>query len=244
MLNLKNQYQISTSSKRLLRTWLRPKCTVVQKMENTTGYYKTFSDGFTDWKKPDDFSGLRRRVWILNFILFTVLIIGLVACSPSKILAKATSDIQQNAQSSLERFALIEQETVSTAPNLSLITKEAVGGQKDQNEILELTRQVHLTLPAVEDQTPYWANLLQYAVIAAIVIGVAWILWYTGIGTIFKRLIGFIPQLKRREADLAADALDDSDTTGIREWVAARRASDQEFDRAFQEAKRKRSKDP
>ena len=244
MLNLKNQSPISTSSKRLLRIWLRRKCTAVQKMESKTGYSKTFSDGFTDWKKPNDFSGLRRRVWILNFILFALLIIGLVACSPSKILAEAASSIQQNSQSSLERFTLIEQEASAATPNILLIVEEAVGGQKDQNEILELTRQIHITLPAVEDQTPYWANLLQYIAIALIFIAVAWILWYTGIGSIIKRLFGFIPRPKRREADLAVDVLEDGNTTGIREWVAARRASDQEFDRAFKEAKRKRSKDP
>ena len=209
-----------------------------------TGYSKTFSDGLTDWKKPDDFSGLRRRVWILNLLLFTVLIIGLVACSPSKRLAKATSDIQQNSQSSLERFTLIEQEASTATPNILLIIEEAVGGQKDQNEILELTRQIHLTLPAVEDQTPYWANLLQYIAIALIFIAVAWILWYTGIGSVIKRLIGFIPRRKRREADLAADVLNDGDDTSFREWIAARRASDQEFDRAFKETKRKRLENP
>ena len=206
-----------------------------------TGYFKTFSDGLTDWKKPDDFGNLGRRVWVLNIVLLILLIIGFVACSPSKRLAKAASNIQQNAQSSLERFTLIEQETSTSAPNILLIAEESVGGQKDQNEILELTRQVHLTLPAVEDQTPYWANLLQYGAIALILIAVAWILWYTGIGSVIKRLIGFIPRPKRREADLAADVLEDGDTTSFREWIAARRARDQEFDRAFKEAKRKRS---
>lgn len=209
-----------------------------------TGYYKTFSDGLNAWKQPDDFSNLERRVWILNAILITIFVVGLLACSPTKRLAQATSDIQQNAQSSLDRFTLIEEQTKTTQPDFPLIRSKAVGGQKEQSAILDLTQEIHETLPAVEDQTPYWANLLQYGAIALILIAVAWILWYTGIGSVIKRLIGFIPRPKRREADLAADVLDDGDTTSFREWIAARRASDQEFDRAFKEAKRQRSKSP
>tara|TARA_Y100001973_G_scaffold106509_1_gene184881 strand:+ start:1086 stop:1604 length:519 start_codon:yes stop_codon:yes gene_type:complete len=140
----------------------------------------------------------------------------------------------------LSRFILIGEEAAAPAPDLALIQHEAVGGQGEQETILSLTQDVHTVLPHVQDKTPYWANLLQYMAIAVIVVAVFLILWYTGIGSLMKRLIGFVPKPKRREADLAASVLDDASPTTMREWIATRRATDPEFDYAFKEAKRKR----
>ncbi len=114
-----------------------------------------------------------------------------------------------------------------------------MGGQGEQDYILSMTRQVHEALPSVEDQVPAWMNTLQYGIIVVGIVAVAWILWYTGIGSIIKRLLGFIPKAKRREADLATMVLDKNNPATIREFIAARRASDPEFDKAYERAHRK-----
>jgi len=229
----------SRNSNLLRRTCLRLRYLGRQKIWNTKESTKTSYDGLIDLK-PNEYKVLLHRLQIANTIVLIILIFVIVGCSATEKLAKTTSEIQTNAQSSLTRFNTIQNETQTEAPNLLLISEESVGGQREQQSIIDLTQVIHKTLPAVEDQTPYWANLLQYGAIAAIVLGVAWILWYTGIGSILKRLVGFIPQPKKREASLVASVLDTSSETGLREYVAAKRASDPEFDRAFKKAKQER----
>jgi len=179
---------------------------------------------------------LARR--IATIVLIAIVVFALFACSPTKRIAKATTEINEAATSSKTRFATINDEATNASPNIPLIKQEAVGGIQEQDYILSLTHQVHQSLTSVEDQVPAWMNTLQYGIIVAGLIAVAWILWYTGIGSLIKGLLGFIPKAKRREANLAARVLDDNNPATMRELIAARRASDPEFDKAYEKAHR------
>jgi hypothetical protein len=79
--------------------------------------------------------------------------------------------------------------------------------------------------------------MLTYGLIALSVIGVVAILWMTGLGTFIKRLLAaagmFIPAGERREANIAAKALNDDSDVTLREWIAVRRAQDPMFDAAY-----------
>lgn len=207
------------------------------------GFFKTYFEDSTGLRPHEDpFDVLERRLIVLAILLLFVAI-AFGGCSPTTRIAKATTGITEAASSSKNRFAVIESEASAQAPNLPLIQTEAVGGKQEQSHILSLTGSIQEALPSVEDQVPPWMNLIQYGIIVAGILGVAWILWYTGIGSLIKGLLGFIPKAKRREADLASMMLDEKSPVTVREFIAARRASDQEFDKAYAAAHRKRSKE-
>lgn len=163
-----------------------------------------------------------------------LVVLLLAGCSPSRQIATAATDINEKAASSRDRFAVIEAEATAPTPNLPLIAEQAVGGQEEQKEILLLTGHIHKVLPGVEDKVPEWVYLLEYIAIGLSILAVAWILWNTGIGTLIKRLIGFIPPPKRRDAVMARSMLDPGSPVTVREYVAARRAEDPEFNRAYE----------
>ena len=77
-------------------------------------------------------------------------------------------------------------------------------------------------------------------------IGVVALLWMTGLGAFVKRLLAavglMIPAAERREANLAAKALDADNDVSVREWIAARRAADPMFDAAYRREARDRKK--
>ena len=204
-------------------------------------FFKTFFADLTGSKTNEDpLYVLERRLITLSILLiFAAIIFG--GCSPTTKIAKATTSITEAASSSKNRFAVIQAEASSQTPNLPLIETEAVGGSEEQSHILSLTGSIQEALPSVEDHVPPWMNLIQYGIIVAGILGIAWILWYTGIGSLIKGLLGFIPKAKRREADLASMMLDEKSPVTVREFIAARRASDQEFDKAYAAAHRKRS---
>jgi hypothetical protein len=76
------------------------------------------------------------------------------------------------------------------------------------------------------------------------IMGVIALLWMTGAGAFVRQLLasvaGLIPRRQRREADLAVKVMDDTTPEGIREYIAARRASDPVFDAAYSRAARER----
>jgi hypothetical protein len=77
--------------------------------------------------------------------------------------------------------------------------------------------------------------------VALAVVGVAVILWTTGIGALVKRALWsfglLLPRSAVSDADLARSMLDPSRPEGAREYVAARRASDPAFEAAWRKGK-------
>jgi hypothetical protein len=98
---------------------------------------------------------------------------------------------------------------------------------------------IHKALPGVEDQTPWWAALLGWMAAAAALVAVAAILWQTGIGAAIRVALGWIPRPSLRDAALARDVMETSNPATIREYIAAKRASDPVWEAAW-----KRTEEP
>jgi hypothetical protein len=118
-----------------------------------------------------------------------------------------------------------------------LNTQDIVVAHKYARNILGESEDIAGILGNIKDSTPWWADLLSYGFIAAAILGVCVLLWYTGIGTLIKKVVYslglFIPEKKIQQAKLLAEAKDESDPTTIREAIAAFRAGDPAFDAAY-----------
>ena len=109
--------------------------------------------------------------------------------------------------------------------------------------IYTLAQAIHKEIPSIEDKVPQWLITLEWAIIAVVAVAAVVILWQTGIGQAIRVALGWIPRAKRQDAELAADMLDPHHKENAREYIAARRASDPEFNSAFTKARAARKKD-
>ena len=161
-------------------------------------------------------------------------------CSSSSYIADASQEVRRNAESSQRRFVWIA-DNPTDAPR---VAKVAEGGIGEQQSIIAASEGIVRALPGVKDVTPYWASLLSWGLIALSIIGVIALLWMTGVGSFLRQILatvtGLIPRRQRREADLAVKVMDEGSSEGIREYIAARRASDPMFDAAYSRAVRER----
>ena len=164
-----------------------------------------------------------------------------VSCSDARRIADASGVIRSNASESKARFERIEANADSNPP---AVKADAKAGKREQVAILAASEEIVRALPGVKDVTPWWASLLSWGLIALSVIGVVALLWMTGIGSFLRQLLasvgGMIPRRQRREADLAVKVMDEGSPEGIREYIAARRASDPMFDAAYSKAAKDR----
>ena len=55
----------------------------------------------------------------------------------------------------------------------------------------------------------------------------------TGLGTVIRLAVGWLPSRKVNEAKLAVSALNDTDPVTMREYIAAKRSSDPMFNAAW-----------
>jgi outer membrane murein-binding lipoprotein Lpp len=110
------------------------------------------------------------------------------------------------------------------------------------DRIYDLAAGIHDQLPGLEDRTPAWMETLVWVAVAVVAVAVCVMLWQTGLGQAIRVAIGWIPRKKERDADLAYRMLDEKSPEDAREYVAARRASDPEFDAAWRRIHKKESK--
>ena len=166
-----------------------------------------------------------------------------VSCSDTQRIADASGVIRANASESKARFERIEANADINPP---AVKADAKAGKREQVAILAASEEIVRALPGVKDVTPWWASLLSWGLIALSVVGVVALLWMTGLGAFVKRLLAavglMIPAAERREANLAAKAIDYGSDVSVREWIAARRASDPMFDAAYRRERRDRKK--
>lgn len=179
---------------------------------------------------------------LLTSVAVLILAIG-VSCSDTQRIADASGVIRSNASESKARFERIEANADTDPP---AVKADAKAGKREQVAILAASEDIVRALPGVKDVTPWWASLLSWGLIALSVIGVVALLWMTGLGAFVKRLLAavglMIPAAERREANLAAKAIDYGSDVSVREWIAARRASDPMFDAAYRRERRDRKK--
>jgi len=162
--------------------------------------------------------------WTQGLILLAVLTAG---CSATKEIASSASVASSAAHSIYERSVFIT--THSAQPE---IVAAAVTIKADAEIILNETRQISIAVSGVKDIVPFWATLLQWGLGAVVSVALVALLWQTGLGTLIRVAIGWIPRRVQNEADLAGKMLGDDPATA-REFVAAKRASDPLFAAAW-----------
>lgn len=145
-------------------------------------------------------------------------------CSSTQRISERTNDIQDEAKLLLDH---------GRKSNDAVVISGAI-------RIDELAADIHEQLPGTQDRVPAWMSLAGWIAIAVISVAVVIVLWQTGIGTAIRVAIGWLPRRKVVDAELASGMLDPSDPENAREYVAARRASDPEFDAAWRRIKRKK----
>jgi hypothetical protein len=152
------------------------------------------------------------------------LIVFAIGCSPVERIAGNTNVIRQDAQALIDHGnAIKDAEVVDRATRI------------DEN-----AADIHVQLTKVQDITPAWLSTLKWWGIAVAVAGIAFLVWNSGIGTAIRVAVGWLPRRKVAQAELAVDMLDPDRPEGEREYVAAMRAQDPEFDAAFRKAQTRR----
>jgi hypothetical protein len=155
---------------------------------------------------------------------WAVLVVALAGCSPVERIAGNTNVIRQDAQALIDHGnAIKDAEVVDRATRI------------DEN-----AADIHVQLTKVQDITPAWLSTLKWWGVAVAVGGIAFLVWQSGIGTAVRVAVGWLPRRKVTQAELAVDMLDPDRPEGEREYVAAMRAQDPEFDAAFRKAQTRR----
>jgi hypothetical protein len=155
---------------------------------------------------------------------WAVVVVVLAGCSPVERIAGNTNVIRQDAQALIDHGnAIKDAEVVDRATRI------------DEN-----AADIHVQLTKVQDITPAWLSTLKWWGIAVAVSGIAFLVWQSGIGTAVRVAVGWLPRRKVTQAELAVDMLDPDRPEGEREYVAAMRAQDPEFDAAFRKAQTRR----
>lgn len=159
-----------------------------------------------------------------NVSKLCLLAIALAGCSQVERIAGNTNVIRQDAQALIDHGnAIQDAEVVDRATRI------------DEN-----ASDIHVQLTKVQDITPAWLSTLKWWGIAVAVGGIAFLVWQSGIGTAIRVAVGWLPRRKVAQAELAVDMLDPDRPEGEREYVAAMRAQDPEFDAAFRKAQTRR----
>ncbi len=149
----------------------------------------------------------------------------LVGCNPLARVSRNTTAIQAESQALIDHGKAVgDQEVVTRAETIH-----------------DLAVDIHGQLPHLENKTPAWLETVWWVAAAVVVIGICVLLWQTGLGTVIRVAIGWLPRRKVQDAALASGMLDPSKPEDAREYVAARRASDPEFDAAWRRIHKKGS---
>jgi len=147
----------------------------------------------------------------------------LVGCSATERVSENANEIRTEARAlSLHGEKTQDKEVVTRA-----------------ERIYDLAADIHDQLPGLEDKTPAWMETLVWVAGAVVAVAVVILLWQTGLGQAIRVAVGWIPRKKVSDADLAYRMLDDKSPEDAREYVAARRASDPEFDAAWRRIHKK-----
>ena len=170
-----------------------------------------------------------------------VMILSLTGCSAVKEISKSANSITSIAQQSKENFEGIREAVEASPPRLAEATERSNQGIQQQAEIIKKSQDILETTSQVKDIVPWWAQLMEIIFISVGLLGAVIGAWYLGLGTLFCKLIGYIPERKTSQASILSDALDDSNPTTLREAVAALRGQDPQLDMAFKKRKKQRA---
>jgi len=159
----------------------------------------------------------------------------LCSCSAVEKIQRNSNDITTHAQESKAHFEGIISAASAVPPRLEEISQRSHQGILEQTAIIEKAQGVIEATSGVKDIVPWWANTLEIVMISLAVIAILILLWYTGVGTAIRKILGLIPEHKQDQAKLLDEAL--SGKTDIREAIAFMRAKDPMLDSAFKKRK-------
>jgi hypothetical protein len=146
-----------------------------------------------------------------------VLVLALVGCSPVDRIAGSTNTIRNEARALVDHGQAVGDQVV--VDGATRIDEEAAA--------------IHGELPGVQDRVPAWLSTIKWWGIAVAGVALAFVLWQSGAFTAIRIAVGWLPRRSVAQAELAADMLDPSRPESEREFIAAMRARDPEFDAAF-----------
>ena len=152
--------------------------------------------------------------------------VALAACNPVERISERANDIRTEAKA-------LEQHGKSTGDHVVVEGAQRIDGYASD---------IHGEIPNVQNKTPEWLTTLKWWGIALAVAAAAFFMWQSGAGQALRIAVGWIPRKKANAAELAVDMLDPARPEGDREYVAAMRAQDPEFDAAFRRAQSRRKK--
>lgn len=130
-------------------------------------------------------------------LCYIVLLVA-AGCSSSGQIANSSNEIVSTAHSSKGRFVWIADETDKLEPNIQGIKQQAVAGAAEQESIIKNAARIIYNLPGVKDVTPFWAELLVWALIAVAIVGGCVILFQTGI---VQLVASFIKRFTKAKTD-------------------------------------------
>lgn len=148
----------------------------------------------------------------------------LAGCSPTARIAAHANEIRSEATLLVEH---------GTQTNDKVVVDHA-------RKIEALAAEIHEEVPRTQDRTPAWLSVLLWGAGAVVAVCVVVFLWQTGIGQFIRVSLGWIPRKQQALSSLAVDMLDPQRPEGDREFIAALRAQDPEFDAAFRRAQVRR----
>ena len=165
---------------------------------------------------------------VLQKVIVTLAIACCAGCSATRQIAQSANQVSA-ASARIARQA----EFISATSDQPEVVKAAVAIHSESDIILEHSQMIAENVAAVKDIVPWFATLAQWLAIAAFSICAAWILTASGALGAVRAAVGWLPKRKVMDANLARSVMDDANPASIREYIAARRMSDAEFNAAF-----------
>ena len=165
---------------------------------------------------------------VLQKVIVTLAIASSAACSATRQIAQSANQVSASSVKIARQADYIA--ATSDQPE---VVKAAVAIHSESDIILEHSQMIAENVAAVKDIVPWFATLAQWLAIAAFSICAAWILTASGALGAVRAALGWLPKRKVMDATLARSVMDDANPARIREYIAARRMSDAEFNAAF-----------
>jgi len=170
----------------------------------------------------------RNQIMVLQKVIVTLAIVYCAGCSATRQIAQSANQVSASSA----RIAR-QAEFISATSDQPEVVKAAVAIHSESDIILEHSQMIAENVAAVKDIVPAWMTLVEWLAIAAAGICAAWILTASGALGAVRAALGWLPRRKVMDATLARSVMDDANPASIREYIAARRMSDAEFNAAF-----------
>ena len=165
---------------------------------------------------------------VLQKVIVTLAIVSSAACSATRQIAQSANQVSASSVK-IARQA----DYIAANSDQPEVVKAAVAIHSESDIILEHSQMIAENVASVKDIVPWFATLAQWLAIAAFSICAAWILTASGALGAVRAAVGWLPRRKVMDANLARSVMDDANPASIREYIAARRMSDAEFNAAF-----------